>query len=134
MNCMVRAAKLTPVGDLAAENGANLIEREVGDAARAVPDEYQPVAAVELHFHFDALFFQISLLLLCGGGKKSDIGFPIGNVQPGAVRRGTERLRPAVAGVKTEEAVDVLHQRLSRCRGVHNREIAVGKQFAVQTV
>ena len=134
MNRMVRTAKLTPVGDLAAENGANLIEREVGDAACTVPDEHKPVAAVELHFNLHAALGEIGLFFIGGRGEQGDVRLLIGNVQPGAVRRGTERLRPAVAGVKTEETVDVLHQRLSRCRGVHNRESAVGKQFAVQTV
>ena len=131
---MIRAAELAPVGDLAAENGAYLIERQVGDAACAVPDEHQSVAAVELHFDLHAPLGEIGLFFIGGRGEQGDVRLLIGNVQPRAVRRGAERLRAAVAGVKTEEAVDVLHQRLSRCRGVHNREIAVGKQFAVQTV
>ena len=131
---MIRAAELAPVGDLAAENGAYLIERQVGDTACAVPDEHQSVAAVELHFDLHAALGEIGLFFIGGRGEQGDVRLLIGNVQPGAVRRGAERLRAAVAGVKTEETVDVLHQRLSRCRGVHNREIAVGKQFAVQTV
>ena len=47
------------------------------------------------------------------------------------MRRGTERLRPAVAGVKTEEAVNAARERLSRRGGIYHGEISGGKELAV---
>ena len=126
---MVRPAYLAPVGDLALIDGDQLLVGQVGNGIGLVADKDQPVAAIELHLHLDALLGQVVLLLLGGRGQQGQIGLTVGDIQPGVVGGRAQRFASRITIIFHKEVIQRGGDRLAGGRAVQDGEIALGKKL-----